>query len=144
MSVQIDNLRRALGLSVVAVLTVLDAPVAGSTERPSSSEENADRFVLNDGAFAISRPDESWRFEVDASDPPVVARMHSAGDEVVVLLEGVADFVLDLDGGEQVVPLSEPGAFVVVPRGVWHTARVRAPSRALFLTRGDGTEHRPA
>ena len=33
---------------------------------------------------------------------------------------------------------------VVVPRGVWHTARVLAPSRMLHVTRGAGTETRPA
>ena len=36
----------------------------------------------------------------------------------------------------------ETGA-VVVPRGVWHTARIRAPSRMLHITLGAGTETRP-
>ena len=48
-----------------------------SVERSSSPDENPNRFVFNDGALAISRPDESWKFEVDASEPPAVARMSS-------------------------------------------------------------------
>lgn len=69
--------------------------------------------------------------------------MHPHADEFVYLLSGDADFVLDLPAGREVVPLAGRAA-VVVPRGVWHTAKVRAPSRMLFVTMGDGTEHRPA
>ena len=68
---------RALCLSAIAALTVVYAAHAGLIERPSSPDENPNRFVINDGALAISRPDESWKFEVDASEPPVVARMSS-------------------------------------------------------------------
>ena len=35
------------------------------------------RFVVNDGTLAISRPDESWKFEVDESEPNLVARISS-------------------------------------------------------------------
>ena len=44
--------------------------------------------------------------------------------------------------GEDVVTLSEPGYYVIVPRGVWHTARVREPTQMLFVTPGEGTENR--
>ena len=37
----------------------------------------------------------------------------------------------------------EAGAGYVVPRGVWHTARVRAPARVLHVTPGARTQHRP-
>lgn len=67
---------------------------------------------------------------------------HPAGDEIVVLLSGAMDFVLDEDGAEKVVPLRGLAA-VVVPAGTWHTVRVREPGEALFITRGEGTEHRP-
>jgi len=67
---------------------------------------------------------------------------HPAGDELVFQLEGAMDLVLDERAGERTVEL-RGRAFAVVPRGVWHTARVLAPSEAFFITRGEGTEHRP-
>lgn len=67
--------------------------------------------------------------------------MHPEGDELVCLLSGEVDLVLELPGAEQVVRLSDRGG-VIVPRGVWHTARVIRPSRMLFVTRGRGTQHR--
>jgi hypothetical protein len=67
---------------------------------------------------------------------------HPAGEELVVQFAGAMDFVLDVAGDERIVEL-RGRAGVVVPRNVWHTARVLAPSDALFITPGDGTEHRP-
>jgi len=69
--------------------------------------------------------------------------VHPAGDEVVVLLAGAVDLLLELPDGVHTVSLREAGASCVVPRGVWHTADLHAPSRVLHLTRGAGTEHRP-
>jgi mannose-6-phosphate isomerase-like protein (cupin superfamily) len=80
----------------------------------------------------------AYRFEEDWAS----WERHPAGDEIVVLLSGAMDFVLDGAGGEQVVPMRGRRA-VVVPAGVWHTARVLEPSEAIFFTRGEGTEHRP-
>lgn len=70
--------------------------------------------------------------------------MHPNGDEVVVLLEDRATFVLEIDGRERLVELDKCGAYVVVPRGAWHTARTATPCRMLFITAGEGTQHRPA
>lgn len=69
--------------------------------------------------------------------------MHPHGDEIVYLLSGALDVLLEREGKVETIALEGSGA-VVVPRGVWHTARVRLPSRMLHLTRGEGTEHRPA
>lgn len=69
---------------------------------------------------------------------------HPAGEEVVVLLSGAVDFLLEVEGAERVVSLRQPGDFAVVPRNVWHTARPRQPASMLFITPGQGTEHRPA
>ena len=69
--------------------------------------------------------------------------MHPEGDEFVYLLSGAVDMQLDRDGVVQTIELQGSGA-VVVPRGVWHTAKVRMPSRMLHVTRGAGTQHRPA
>jgi mannose-6-phosphate isomerase-like protein (cupin superfamily) len=69
--------------------------------------------------------------------------MHPEGEEVVLLLSGSVDFILDQDGAESTVELREPGAFAIVPRGAWHRARAHAPASMLFITPGRGTQHRP-
>ena len=68
--------------------------------------------------------------------------MHPEGDEFVYLLSGALDLLLE-QGGEIVTARLEGAGAVVVPRGVWHTAKVRAPSRVLHVTRGAGTQTRP-
>ncbi len=68
--------------------------------------------------------------------------MHPNGDEIVMLLEGKTTLVLEIDGAEKVVELNESAAYVVVPRGTWHTSRARGPCRMLFITPGEGTQHR--
>jgi mannose-6-phosphate isomerase-like protein (cupin superfamily) len=67
--------------------------------------------------------------------------VHPDGDEIVVLLSGAIDLVLDEPGGERTVELRGRSA-AIVPRGVWHTANVHGPGEALHITRGDGTRHR--
>ncbi len=66
---------------------------------------------------------------------------HPAGDELVIQLCGAMELILDEEDGERTVSLKGRAA-VVVPRGVWHTARVFEPTEAIFITRGAGTEHR--
>lgn len=80
----------------------------------------------------------AFRFDADWTS----WEMHPDGDELVVLLAGGVDLVFDVGGGHRTVAL-RPGEAVIVPRGVWHTANVRAPSTALHVTWGRGTEHRP-
>lgn len=69
--------------------------------------------------------------------------MHPNGDEVVMLLEGSTTLVLEIDGRERLVELSESTVYVVVPRGTWHTSRTRKTCRMLFITPGEGTQIRP-
>jgi mannose-6-phosphate isomerase-like protein (cupin superfamily) len=69
--------------------------------------------------------------------------MHPHADEFVYLLDGDIEFQLELPSGIQGMRISGSGA-VVVPKGVWHTAKVFAESRMLFVTMGTGTQHRPA
>ncbi len=69
--------------------------------------------------------------------------MHPEGDEFVYLLSGAVELHLEQGDGIQTIALRGSGA-VVVPRGVWHTAKVREPSRMLHVTRGAGTQNRPA
>ncbi|MEM7220949.1 MAG: cupin [Pseudomonadota bacterium] len=66
--------------------------------------------------------------------------MHPEGDEFVYLLDGDTDFVLYNPAGEDaVVRVREPGSYVMVPSGVWHTARPHAQTTLLFVTPGNGT-----
>lgn len=72
----------------------------------------------------------------------LVWERHPAGEEVVMLLSGKVDMILDLPEGEKLVSL-RPQQTVVIPRNIWHRALVHEPGDALFITRGAGTEHRP-
>ena len=67
---------------------------------------------------------------------------HPGGDEILILLSGEMDLVLETRSGEQRTRL-KAGQTFVVPRGVWHRGLVRKPSRLMFITPGAGTEHRP-
>lgn len=67
---------------------------------------------------------------------------HPAGDELVVVLSGRAEFLQEIDGTERRVILG-PHEAIINPPGVWHTANVIEPFLALFVTPGPGTTHRP-
>jgi mannose-6-phosphate isomerase-like protein (cupin superfamily) len=69
-----------------------------------------------------------------------VWEMHPKGDEIIYLLSGDVEILLEGAGS---VRLS-PGQTTIVPKGVWHTARVPTPSKLLFITFGEGTQHKPA
>ena len=90
------------------------------------------------GDFAGSSLISSFSFD---SDWPTW-EMHPQGDEFVMLISGDADMILALPGGDSSVRLTEPGSFVIVPRGTWHTAKIRAATQMLFVTPGQGTENR--
>ena len=67
---------------------------------------------------------------------------HPAGEELVVLLSGKITMVMESEAGELCLPLEEAGQFVLVPKGIWHTAKVDVASTLLFITPGEGTEHK--
>lgn len=99
---------------------------------PTVYEELDRRFNAFKGHVLVSI------YEFD-KDWPTWER-HPAGDEIVCLLSGRATFVFD--GGKQ-AEVSEPGGFVIVPKGAWHTAKTRVPTKMLFVTPGEGTENKP-
>jgi len=68
--------------------------------------------------------------------------MHPDGDEVLTLLSGRFDVILDEAGAERVIALTR-GKSAIVPQGVWHRMVIHEPGELLFLTPGDATEHRP-
>lgn len=67
---------------------------------------------------------------------------HPAGEELVVVIAGRMTLVQELDGVEHRLDLTE-GQAAVNPRNVWHTADITESCRTLFITPGQGTEHRP-
>ena len=69
--------------------------------------------------------------------------MHPNADEFVYLLSGSIALLLEQPDGVHTVSIQGSGA-VVVPRGIWHTAKIRQPSRLLHVTLGAGTQTRPA
>ena len=71
--------------------------------------------------------------------------IHPTGDEIVFLIEGSVEMTLEPEdgGASDVVSMSRPGQYVIIPRGTWHTARTDVPTRMLFITDGEGTRHRP-
>ena len=70
--------------------------------------------------------------------------VHPAGDEFATLITGDITLVLWQDQQEHALRLSTPSDFVIIPKGVWHTARVQAPTNMLFVTPGEGTKNAAA
>ena len=71
-----------------------------------------------------------------------VWELHPNGDEVVCLLSGKVTLIFEHEDGDLAVELVEPGSFVVVPKGTWHTAKVHERAAMLFITAGENTQHR--
>jgi len=79
----------------------------------------------------------------EASDfHPDEQEMHPHGDELLLLLSGALDVILDLPEGERTIPLTTGGA-CLVPCGVWHRLTMRQPSDLVFVTPPTGTQVRP-
>lgn len=76
------------------------------------------------------------------SEPWDVWEMHPKGSEVVLCTAGEITLVQELDGKEVRTTL-KTGEYAINAPGVWHTADVREAATALFITAGEGTEHRP-
>lgn len=73
---------------------------------------------------------------------PHNGEMHPDGDELLYLISGRVDVIVEVDGAEQVVELA-PGRGLVVPRGAWHRVALREPSQIVHITPGPGGQHRP-
>ena len=69
--------------------------------------------------------------------------MHPEADEVIFLVSGAIDVVLDEAGAERTVPL-EAGRAAIVPRGVWHRLVMRQPGKLLFINSRTGMQSRQA
>ena len=69
--------------------------------------------------------------------------MHPAGDEVVICVAGEMTLHQEKpDGAHETVTLAA-GEYAINAPGVWHTADIEGSATAVFITAGEGTEHRP-
>lgn len=69
--------------------------------------------------------------------------MHPAGDEVVICIAGSMVLTQEFPDGRIDTVRLGPGDYAINPPGVWHTADVEHPASAIFITAGEGTQHRP-
>ena len=102
---------------------------------PTIYEELDKRFDQFKGRLLVSC------FSFDSDWPSW--EIHPAGDEIVCLLSGDVRMVLDHNGVEEIIHLRDPGSFVIVQKGTWHTARTSIPTTMLFVTPGEGTQNKP-
>jgi mannose-6-phosphate isomerase-like protein (cupin superfamily) len=101
--------------------------MAGRSESPEASLVAGGGWLM--AAFHMTEDPQAWE-------------MHPEGEEILYLVSGGMDIVLEDEAGDRVVQL-KPGTACVVPRGVWHRQVLAGPCDLLALTYGRGTEHRP-
>jgi hypothetical protein len=128
-----------------------------------SAARLAERFIhLGLGAKAVEEPPFAgmeWyegyaaRHAADGAEGRLVAQytftqdwtsweMHPAGDEVVICTHGSLVLVQECADGQLVKSPLAAGEYAINPAGVWHTADVMHSASAIFITAGQGTQHR--
>lgn len=68
---------------------------------------------------------------------------HPQGAEIVFVLEGKGTFFHELEDGSHAEIPVQPGSAIINPPGVWHTADVVEPIRAIYITPCPDTDHKP-
>jgi quercetin dioxygenase-like cupin family protein len=69
--------------------------------------------------------------------------MHPLGDEVVICISGEMVLIQEFPGGRIEKTVLRAGDYAINPPGVWHIADIEDEATAIFITAGEGTEHRP-
>jgi mannose-6-phosphate isomerase-like protein (cupin superfamily) len=122
-------------------------------------------FDLDQAVAALARDGSSYVFDpapgpplrIDGftvgaplltSNPPHRGEMHPDGDELLYLISGRVEVIIEDGGTAETVGREEvatlvPGQAIVVPRGAWHRVNVTEPSRLVHITPGPGDGHRP-
>ena len=85
---------------------------------------------------------ENWLItEFESTEDWKTWEMHPNGEEIVYLLSGAADLILEKDGIQQTCELRGKG-LIIIERGTWHTAKIFEPSNLLVITCGKETQIR--
>ena len=71
-----------------------------------------------------------------------IEEMHPEADEVLLLVSGALDVVLEEGDAQRTIEL-EAGQAAIVPRGVWHHLVMREPGRLVFINSRNGMQSRP-
>jgi mannose-6-phosphate isomerase-like protein (cupin superfamily) len=96
-------------------------------------ERIAERTELQEGRLVmVGSQSEDWNHW----------EMHPAGEEVLYLLSGALDLVLQHGNDNPRTVELRSGTAFIVPRGTWHRGIVRSPYAMLSITYGAGTQHR--
>lgn len=117
-----------------------DFVVMSPGQRVSVEHNDAGLYARLDSRFANFAGHEliaCYDFSADWSS----WEMHPHGDEVVILLSGTATLLVREATGNRSTELSQPGQYVVVKKGCWHTAKINSQAKLLFITPGQGTEN---
>ena len=69
--------------------------------------------------------------------------MHPVGDEVVICTAGELVLTQEFPDGRRETLALAAGDYAINPPGVWHIADVEGEASAIFITAGEGTQHRP-
>ena len=103
-----------------------DGPSFGRYVSEYCSDDNPGRLVM---------------VETMPGDWPTWER-HTEGDELVIVLEGQGTFHQQRGDELSSAPF-KPGDTFLNPKGVWHTADVVEPMKAVYITPCPGTENKP-
>lgn len=68
--------------------------------------------------------------------------VHPKGAEVVLCTAGAMLLTQEFPDGHREQVRIEAGEYAINPPGVWHTADIDGSATAVFITAGEGTEHR--
>lgn len=69
--------------------------------------------------------------------------MHPLGNEVVICTAGELVLTQEFSDGRIDKTTLSAGDYAINPPGVWHIADVAQRATAIFITAGEGTQHRP-
>ena len=130
----------------------------------ASARKLADSFIhLGLGASAVPQPPfdgMAWyeaygaRHASDGREGRLVSEhtfteewpsweMHPHGAEVVICTAGEMLLTQEFPDGRVERTMLGAGEYAINPPGVWHIADVEDRATAIFITGGEGTEHRP-
>jgi quercetin dioxygenase-like cupin family protein len=76
------------------------------------------------------------------NEPWTSWEVHPQGAELVLCTEGEMTLIQEIDGQERATTI-RAGEYAINPPGVWHTADIEGSATAVFITAGQGTDHRP-